>query len=486
MSLAISQFSKEKIIKILLVDDDRADYTLFKYFLKHISVLRIELDYTSSYDEALKQLLSNDYDLCFVDYSLGKDSGMDLIAELNEKGVRGPFIILTNVERPELYEFSSHMNVYSYLLKNELSSSLLQREIVYTLQRRKVESDLRCEKEFSDNAIELIPDLVITLNREHEIINANIESLHSLDIKLEDIVGKSLYDFYRFTDITISRFSQNRDIYEMVAVNPSARHIIEWKTYTIVRDFQDCLVLIGRDVTQKKLDDRYKAQIDKMAALGQLSGGVAHEINNLLQPILLNSEIALKETDNENVLEALTEIKENTMLASSIVQDILLFSRKSSDRLEATSFALVFDKVMEIILSAQPNDIEITVNNLISRLDLKTFASISTLHRVLNNLVKNAAHAMRNKGRVDIDLDFIKEESEKGAIFIKVSDTGEGIDEDNIGLLFNPFFTTKGPNEGTGLGLSIVYNLVEEWGGRVSVESVRGAGSVFSISIPVT
>jgi signal transduction histidine kinase len=238
---------------------------------------------------------------------------------------------------------------------------------------------------------------------------------------------------------------------------------------------------------------------EKMAALGRVAGGVAHELNNLLQPVIGLAQLELeglpevRTADQDESHENLTAIVEGGTEMRSVVRKILMFARKAKPELTALDFPVALghaDPHIANLLSP-----EIRVNKIISN-DAVGFACINQaeLIEVLVNLATNAAYAMNNSGTLSIAVNRVDLSTTwaiplglvPGSYFkVAVSDTGQGVDAETKMHIMEPFFTTKPVGEGTGLGLSMIYGVMQDWNGAVTVDSTIGVGSTFTLYIPV-
>ncbi|MBC8018746.1 MAG: HAMP domain-containing protein, partial [Verrucomicrobia bacterium] len=219
---------------------------------------------------------------------------------------------------------------------------------------------------------------------------------------------------------------------------------------------------------------------EKLASLGNLVAGIAHEINNPLTGVLLYASIISDDSRLHPVLKTdLERIIAETHRCAEIVKQLLEFSREAVAHKEAISINTLLDKVVGL-LHRQPSfhDITITCNYDYGLPDV--CVDPSQIQQVFVNLFINASHAMEDGGDLSITTTLVQEE---GLVCAEIRDTGCGISEENLTLIFDPFFTTKA--EGTGLGLSISYGIVKNNGGRIEVSSTVGVGSSFSILLPV-
>lgn len=223
-------------------------------------------------------------------------------------------------------------------------------------------------------------------------------------------------------------------------------------------------------------------QSRKIAAVGTLTSGIAHEINNPINNISLNVESLIEnhETmDNAERLQLYEEILDQAERASDTVRNLLEFSRANHPRLEEVSLNEVIEKTARLIHN------ELKIHKIRFSKDIRgSLPSLRLdkggLQQVLINLFLNSVQAMPKGGELKVMLEQVKSE-----IKIDVIDTGEGIAPENMDRIFDPFFTTKKEGEGTGLGLSVSYSIIKKHGGRMNVKSTRGSGTTFSIFLPV-
>jgi two-component system NtrC family sensor kinase len=222
-------------------------------------------------------------------------------------------------------------------------------------------------------------------------------------------------------------------------------------------------------------------QKEKLASVGQLAAGVAHEINNPLGSVLLYADILCKETPEENQQqrEDLQMIIREATRCKTIVNDLLNFSRQNEILAQDTN---INDILSELAEEQSKQDLYEHVN-IVTELDpaLGTIqADPLQLHQVFINLMNNAAEAMRDGG--DLILRTRKGPT-PGFVTIEVQDTGVGISEENMKKIFTPFFTTKPIGKGTGLGLAIIYGIVKMHRGQINVRSQVGKGTTFTITL---
>ena len=249
----------------------------------------------------------------------------------------------------------------------------------------------------------------------------------------------------------------------------------------------------ARDVTERRKLEEQLMRAQRMEAIGTLSGGVAHDFNNILTVILGHAEVLMQTLRSSPAeYEHLKSIDEASRRASALTRQLLAFSRKQVLQpkvFSLNSLIVDLDKMLRRLIS---EDIEVqTVTD--PQLG-STKADPGQIEQVVMNLVLNARDAMKSGGRItietaniDLDEDYVR--GHAGArpgphVMLAVSDTGEGITPDVLPHIFEPFFTTKEVGKGTGLGLSTVYGIVKQSGGNVGVYSHPGRGTTFKVYLP--
>ena len=234
-------------------------------------------------------------------------------------------------------------------------------------------------------------------------------------------------------------------------------------------------------------------QVQKLEAIGTLSGGIAHDLNNILAPIIINAELGLQDIPGESPLrEYLDMILKSGVRAKDLVGQVVLFSRSTNRKQMVFSLGPLIRETFKLLRSSIPATIEMATH-------LETVADPvrgdpTQIQQVILNLCANAAYALKDmKGSIDISLQSARlglgELPEANVrpgdyLVLSVADTGVGMDADIKRRIFEPFFTTKPTGEGTGLGLSVVHGIVKAHGGAILVKSTPGAGAEFSVYLP--
>jgi PAS domain S-box-containing protein len=253
-------------------------------------------------------------------------------------------------------------------------------------------------------------------------------------------------------------------------------------------------VIILKDITQKKEEEMGLIMNERLAALGQMASGIAHEINTPLATIAACNEGLLSRVEKENIGSLLFRsylkiIEEEIERCKKITTGMLSFVRRSDHEKKEIDVAEVLDKTIDMI-SFQGRLREVKILKDVRRMMPKVLGNDGELMQVFLSIVVNALDAMKDKGTLTFETGTIppvppfKKGGRGGFVFIKIGDTGSGIPSRLIGRIFDPFFTTKSENGGTGLGLSIASKIVKGYGGTIDVTSKEGDGATFKVILP--
>jgi two-component system, cell cycle sensor histidine kinase and response regulator CckA len=253
-------------------------------------------------------------------------------------------------------------------------------------------------------------------------------------------------------------------------------------------------VMVERDMTSEVLLQKQLLHAQKMEAIGTLAGGIAHDVNNLLQIVLGHADmLLLREGMDEKSCKSVEAIRRAAHNGADLVSRILTFSRKSEPEMRAINLSEEVRRVDELLRRTIPKmiNLEMFLEDNLRMIN----ADPSQIEQILLNLAANARDAMPEGGRLVFETGnaTIREEYcrthpevEPGKyVLLTVSDTGQGMARGTLDRIFEPFFTTKQPGEGTGLGLSMVFGVVKNHGGHITCYSEAGVGSTFKIYFPV-
>ncbi len=260
----------------------------------------------------------------------------------------------------------------------------------------------------------------------------------------------------------------------------------DWEihTYPILDEAENTsqAILLEQDVTERRRLEAVLTQSEKLAAIGQLAAGVAHEINNPLTAIIANAQILHRELPQESDLqESVDLIARAGARATQVVRNLLDFARKEEYHLGLTDLNETVERALELVqheILARGIHLEFAPDP-----DLPPMlASQDHLQSVWLNLLLNAIDSLdKPTGEIKIVT-----RRTGGEVFVSIADNGKGIPPDKLTRIFEPFYTTKAPGRGTGLGLSVSHRIIKQHGGRIGIESQVGTGSTFTVMLPVS
>jgi len=371
--------------------------------------------------------------------------------------------------------------------------------------QRAAAEQLRASESRLSTIVESEPECVKLIDRDGNLLEINPAGLAMIEAdSLEDVAGKCVYDLVAiedrqaFAELNDRIFSGERGSlsFHLIGLKGGRRRI---ETHAVpFRDADGKVVAhlaIALDVTKRERLEGQLRQSQKLEAIGRLAGGVAHDFNNVLTVIanyarFINDGLPV----GDELRDDAAEIIRASDRASSLVRQLLAFSRRDVVRPRVLDFNEVIMDTERLLRRTLGEDINITVTPM--RESAYVLMDPEQFEQILLNLGLNARDAMPDGGTLTVassvvDLDqqaiaFLPDVEVGRYACVIVGDTGVGMDDDVKAHVFEPFFSTKGRAEGTGLGLASVYGIVKQAGGHVGVESEIGSGSTFFVYLPVT
>jgi signal transduction histidine kinase/FixJ family two-component response regulator len=530
----------EDLVKVLLVDDDEEDYIITRELLAEVDERSFEVQWASSFDCAVEAMEEGGFDVYLFDFRLGEMTGLDLLNDPAMKDSDVPVIMMTGQGTREIDHDAMRAGASDYLVKGHYNSLMLERSIRYAIERKATELMLKEKQKALAEQHEEISNIRSMLERALEQISRLISKVIAQKdfsvrfnypklIICNEVMGCTREDCPCYND-------ENNRCWQVVGsfsnASPDSEctryysHCTRCPVYTDT--MSDPIYMIGEqfnnmmhilEAKNRELEDSNTElkgaqaiilQQEKMASIGQLAAGVAHEINNPMGYISSNLAMLDKYVQKfmdfiefqtglirDTGLARKAEAKRKEMRLDYMAGDVKCLME---DTLEGASrikrivqdlegFGMVDEAECTVadINSCLESAIKILRSELEFKADLrKEYGDIPDikcfpleLNQAFMNLLLNAAHSIDERGEIGV-----RTWKEGGNLNISISDTGCGIPEENMGRIFDPFFTTKEVNEGTGLGLSIAYGIVKKHNGDITVASQPGKGSTFTISIP--
>jgi len=349
--------------------------------------------------------------------------------------------------------------------------------------------------------LDTIPARVFWKDRELRYLGCNRVCARDAGLAAPaEIVGKNDFDLswknqaelYRADDRHVIDSGEPKLNYVEPQTGPDGKSLwLRTSKIPLRNEMGEIIGVMGtyEDITLQRQLEEQLLHAQKMESVGRLAGGVAHDLNNLLSPILGYSGLVLSAMPQDAPYrDELSEILRAGERSRELIQQLLAVGRKQAMELKVLDVRDVVAKAEKILRQMLREDIRIEVHTAPTPRLVR--ADVGRLEDVLINLALNAQDAMAQGGVLSISLDEVTPaHAEIGmptgpCIMLCVSDTGSGMDAETLSLIFEPFFTTKEIGKGTGLGLSVVYGVVKQHGGHIAVSSRPGQGTTFKITLP--
>ena len=413
-----------------------------------------------------------------------------------EKGIKDwsqPYIQSQDGQMPEMaehYIFAGLSMERARIARDELLKETVLRGILFFIlgcvgmvalfvfqAYRSAKASLKSVKAFSDNVIQNMPSGLVTINHDHEITSVNNAA--------KNILGGDLTQPYPemielIQEMEISQKVLNREINFIIAQDRKLDLDI---TASPIKDYENQIMgflFLFRDLTQIR-ELKKKVETNKrLAAIGKLAAGVAHEIRNPLSSIKGFATYFGKRYEDKDSDKEIAQImvKEVERINRSVTQLLEFAKPMAVEKKQVDIKEMITHSLKLVHHDLKQKNIETRVN--IDTRKTKIHTDGDRMNQVLLNLYINAIEALDDKGILEID---VKDGQKDGQIEIRVKDNGQGIDEESLDLIFDPYFTTR--PTGTGLGLSIVHRIIENLEASIRVESKKNTGTCFIINLPV-
>ncbi len=370
-------------------------------------------------------------------------------------------------------------------------------------ERKQAEEALSTERNLLRTLFDLLPDYVYIKDEQSRFIACNDRcARHIASAPPEDVIGRTDADFYPADQAAAYRADELAVLAgtplidkEESCVTPDG-HTRYFLTTKLPRRDRTGKIIgivgVGREVTEHKLLEQKFLRTQRLEAIGTLAGGVAHDLNNILAPMLMAAGLLKSKMESQRDRDILAMVEQGAQRGANIIKQLLTFSRGVEGARTHVQPRHLVKEMAHLMTETFPRNIEICQS---TSSDLWTvMADATQLNQVLMNLCVNARDAMPDGGRLTLEADNtelseveakVNAQARPGRyVVIIVSDTGQGIPPAIIDRIFDPFFTTKALGRGTGLGLSTVVGIVKSHGGFFSVYSELGRGAAFKVYLP--
>ncbi len=360
-------------------------------------------------------------------------------------------------------------------------------------ERRRHEQAILAAKQEWESTFDSIPDLICILDGNHNIVRVNRAMSDKLGMLPAEVVGKKCYELMHETNSPPdscpglkssrgcelgSEFSRCGSVYQ---INISTLKSGGKTSGRYVHIARDVTAVRNAEAEQQRLKEKAEMS-SRLAAVGEMAAGIAHEINNPLTGVLGYSELLLEQELPPAIQDDVQIIADGSKRIADIIKRMLTFARQMTPVKTKSDINKIIDNTLDLrgyVLLTAGIQVERHYDQALEWMVVDP----SQMQQVFLNLMINAEHAIKKTGRAGKLIITSEKVGDKARITF--TDNGVGIEKDILPKLFQPFFTTKGPSEGTGLGLSLSRSIIVEHGGTLEVQSEFGKGSSFTIELPL-
>lgn len=494
-------------IRILYLEDNASDLALITATLE-AECLECEVLHVKSREEFEAALERGHFDVILADYALPNYDGFAALRAAQQRREFVPFILLSGTLDEEHAVQSLKNGAADYILKQRLT------RLVPAIRRALTEAEERMKRALAESArrkaeeqireqaalLEKAQDAICVTDLDDTILYWNRSAERLYGWPREETLLKNA-DTLLFRDGCLSRHEALVKVKEngewkgeLEQVTRDGRKLIVESRWTLLRDEEGepkRVLIINTDVTEKRMIETQLLRTQRMESIGALAGGIAHDLNNMLSPILMAVDLIEEaQTDNDSRL-MLKMVRTSAQRGADMVKQILSFARGTSGTHAELNIRTVLQEVVRLIRETFPRSIRIEST---AGPEHRVVGNATQLHQVLLNLCVNARDAMPDGGTLSIAADNVvldrvttrwQVEPVSGPyVRLSVCDSGHGIAPEIIDQIFQPFFTTKQITKGTGLGLSTVSGIVKQHRGFVDLHSEVGAGTTFHVFLP--
>ncbi|MCM1981843.1 hybrid sensor histidine kinase/response regulator [Lyngbya confervoides] len=525
------------MMHLLLVEDNLAEARFLQELLKGAS-RSFQLVHKQRLGEALAALKSQAFSVALLDLSLPDSQGLNSLDGLMEQAPDLPIVVLTNTQDDRLALEAVQHGAQDYLYKREVQQDILVRSLRYAIERKQAAVSLRIAKEILEQRVR---ERTIELEKTNQLLQQEVLERQRIQDRLElaqrvgkigtfewDLTSdrmdwsKELEALYGFSpgdfpgtvsdwlhrihpeDLASTQADLQRSLDQTHRFNSEFRihtlnHQLRWieakgDIFTRADGHPQSMIGVHIDITDKKQLEAQFLHAQRLESLGTLASGIAHDLNNILTPILAVVQILPLKLPN---LDAQTQqflqlLDDSARRGADLVKQILAFGRGVEGKQMSLSIKHLLAEVEKMIQQTLPKSIQVCTE---VPTHLATVSADATqLHQVFMNLCVNARDAMPQGGTLTLKAEEVWVNEVKNSsvipaqagpyVQVTIADTGIGIPPEQLHRIFDPFFTTKPLGQGTGLGLSAVLGIIKRHGGFIEVTSRPGSGSQFMIFLP--
>ncbi len=474
-------------LRVLLIEDSEDDAALLLRELRRAgyepAAHRVETA------EAMRAALAaQPWEVVISDHAMPRFSAQAALQIYQEHGLDIPFIIVSGAIGEAVAVEAMRAGAHDYVLKDKLArlTAVIERELHEAVERRErrraEEEAARAGREWLET-FDAMPLAVCLLSPELRLVRANQELARVAGRRAEALVGESYPELMWGRPALPEALTAEADEPVDLSFDRLAPgRVFEVKLHALPEagGAPRGYVQVARDVTEARQLQAQLLQSQKLAALGEVISGLAHELNNPLAAVVAHAQLLRRHSLSEEAEESARAVEGAALRAARVVHGLLAFARQQApERVPVDLNAVVEETLALRAAPLRADNVELQVE-LAPELP-PVLGDASQLQQVLLNLLNNAQRAMLPSATRRLRL---RTEASGARLRVRVQDTGVGIAPEHLGRIFEPFFTTQEVGKGTGLGLSVCHGLVQDHGGTIHVTSQVGVGTEFVVELP--
>ncbi|MBI4852905.1 MAG: response regulator [Acidobacteria bacterium] len=488
-------------LKILHLEDNDRDAELIKEILISQDVV-FDILQVKDRESFIKAFDKDTFDLIFSDYSIPSFSGKLALEIAQERSPETPFIYISGTIGEERAIESIKNGATDYVLKHKLAKLLpaVTRALRETKERSEHKNaDIKIRRQVA--LIDIAPDAIQEVDFEGNILfwSKGAERIYgwaaqeAINKNAKDLMFKN--DPNQFINTAKNVIEKGEWFGELKQVTKSGKEIVVESRLALVKDNVGgpiSQLIVNTDITEKKKLEAQFLRAQRMECVGALASGIAHDLNNVLAPIMMFIHLLKNRLPDEKSQKLLSMLESSSQRGADLVKQVLSFGRGLESQRIPIQVSHLISEIQKVISETFPRNIRPVVS--IEKDLWAVLADTTQIHQVLMNLCVNARDAMPHGGtlhllveNIFIDEDYSQKNPDANTgpyVLTTVTDTGEGMSQEIIDRIFEPFFTTKEIGKGTGLGLPTVFSIVKAHDGFISLKSEVGKGTTFKIYLP--
>ena len=476
--------------QVLLVEDNPGDAALIAEMVDG-DEMRIRISTVGTLRDGCKLLSTELFDAVLLDLRLPDGEGLDCVHSIREASAMPAILVLTGLESEALALECLSVGAQDYINKNEIRPYGLRRAIGYAITRVR-EAGARSEANRLQSRLAAIVeasiDAIVSWDGDGRVTSWNHGAEHIFGIAAADAVGRAVDQLIPLPDGALSS-GRASNAYEVARTDHAGQdQILFAASFDITEDGDGAggCGAIFHDVTELRQTQRRQTETErqlwqsqKLEALGTFAGGIAHDLNNMLVPIVGATPLLLEIVEEQEQKELLQIIERSAERARILVKQVLDYSRRGGDEHVPVRLDDLVRNSWNLIVAGLRSSSAVPVSRLEEGIEI--LGDGNQLYQVVLNLVTNAAQAIGDRrGTITVGVEAIDD----GRVSLFVEDDGPGMSAEIQARIFDPFFTTKSATEGTGLGLSVVRGIVRDHDGEIRLKSAIGQGTRIEVLLP--